>query len=256
MAVTSATVGPFDRFFKDVSSGLWTGLTRDELHGPLAGLLVILTLVAGIVDAVSILRLDYVFVANVTGNIIFIGLAFTGASGFTFLAPFFALTAFVCGAVVGGLLVKRPVPHRGKALRVAALVQLGDLLICTGIAAASGDRPSSAVRYLLLVLLGSGMGAKSSIVRSVNVPGLTTSVFTTTLTGLASDGPRGGWRQPQFRIRVVAAILLFAGALAGAVLVLQTSLWCPLALASAVLIVVAWGAQRASAVKASWTTSK
>jgi uncharacterized membrane protein YoaK (UPF0700 family) len=97
------------------------------------------------------------------------------------------------------------------------------------------------------------MGVKSSIVRRVNLPGLTTSVFTTTLTGLASDGFGGGWRDAQFRIRILATFAFVVGAVAGALLVTQTSLWWPLALASAVLLATAWWASRASAVSASWT---
>ena len=61
---------------------VWVGLTNDPVHGPLAGILTILTVIAGLVDATSLLRLDRVFVANVTGSVIFIGLALVGARGF------------------------------------------------------------------------------------------------------------------------------------------------------------------------------
>jgi uncharacterized membrane protein YoaK (UPF0700 family) len=236
--------------------GVWSALIRDERHGPLPGLLVLLTAVSGIVDAISILRLDRVFVANITGNIIFIALALTGARGFSILAPLLALTGFVGGAAVGGVTVGRTVLHRGRALRTASIVQLADLITCTGIALCAGDHPAASVRYLLIVVLASGMGFKSAIVRRVNVPGLTTSVFTSTLTGLASDGPGGGWRDVHFRIRGLAAAALFIGAAAGAALLLHTALWCPFGLASALLVVITWGAHRASAVTAPWTTSR
>ena len=49
--------------------------------GPLPELLLTLTLVTGIVDAVSILALGRVFVANMTGNVVFAGFAITGAPG-------------------------------------------------------------------------------------------------------------------------------------------------------------------------------
>ena len=217
-------------------------------------MLVLFTVVTGIVDATSILRLGHVFVANITGSIIFVGIALAGAKGFSVPAPLLALAAFVGGAVVGGLLVGSPVPHRARALRTAAFVQLADMTACTGVVAATGDHPSSAIRYLLIVLLASGMGAKSSIVRRVGVPGLTTSVFTTTLAELASDGPAGGWKDTKFRVRVLAAFALFAGAVAGALLVLNTALWCPVGAASVVLLATAWWTNRASAVTAPWTT--
>ena len=48
---------------------------RDEAHGPLPALLLALTVPAGVVDATSILRLGGVFVATMTGNLVFLGLS-------------------------------------------------------------------------------------------------------------------------------------------------------------------------------------
>ena len=47
----------------------------DEKHGPLPALLLLLTIVTGLVDAASILALGRVFVANMTGNVVFVGFA-------------------------------------------------------------------------------------------------------------------------------------------------------------------------------------
>jgi len=44
-------------------------------HGPLPALLLVLTVVTGVVDAVSILRLGRVFVANMTGTAAALGAA-------------------------------------------------------------------------------------------------------------------------------------------------------------------------------------
>jgi hypothetical protein len=52
-------------------------------HGPLPALLLLLTIVTGLVDAVSILALGRVFVANMTGNVVFIAFALAGAPGFS-----------------------------------------------------------------------------------------------------------------------------------------------------------------------------
>ena len=45
--------------------------------------MLVLTVVTGVVDAVSILSLGRVFVANMTGNVVFVGFAIAGASGFS-----------------------------------------------------------------------------------------------------------------------------------------------------------------------------
>jgi uncharacterized membrane protein YoaK (UPF0700 family) len=49
--------------------------------GSLPLLLVVMTVVTGIVDAVSYLALGHVFVANMTGNVVFLGFALAGAGG-------------------------------------------------------------------------------------------------------------------------------------------------------------------------------
>jgi hypothetical protein len=53
-----------------------------------------LTVVTGIVDAVSILSLGRVFVANMTGNVVFIGFALARAPGFSLSASLSALVGF------------------------------------------------------------------------------------------------------------------------------------------------------------------
>ena len=75
---------------------------RAGRHGPLPPLLLGLTTVTGLVDAFSYLLLGHVFVANMTGNVVFLGFALVGATGFSIPASLVALGSFVCGAVIGG----------------------------------------------------------------------------------------------------------------------------------------------------------
>jgi hypothetical protein len=60
-------------------------------HRRLPALLVGLTVVTGLVDAVSYLALGHVFVANMTGNIVFLGFALAGAPGLSAPASLAAL---------------------------------------------------------------------------------------------------------------------------------------------------------------------
>jgi hypothetical protein len=53
-------------------------MTADRSDEPLPALLVCLTVVTGLVDAFSYLRLGHVFGANVTGNVVFLGFALAG----------------------------------------------------------------------------------------------------------------------------------------------------------------------------------
>src|SRR5437867_4505398 len=49
--------------------------SAEDPHGPLSPLLLRLTVVTGLVDAFSYLVLGRVFVANMTGNVVFLGFA-------------------------------------------------------------------------------------------------------------------------------------------------------------------------------------
>jgi uncharacterized membrane protein YoaK (UPF0700 family) len=79
-------------------------------HGPLPALLVTLTVVTGVVDAVSYLALGHVFVANMTGNVVFVGFALAGAPGLSAPAALAALGAFLLGALAGGRIAVRCSP--------------------------------------------------------------------------------------------------------------------------------------------------
>src|SRR5207244_13159687 len=77
-------------------------LIADPAHGPLPALMLLLTVLTGVVDAVSILSLGRVFVANMTGNVVFIGFGLAGASGFSLSPSLSALGGFLVGGRRGG----------------------------------------------------------------------------------------------------------------------------------------------------------
>src|ERR1700689_5475508 len=79
---------------------------RTDHFGPLPPLLVAMTVVTGLVDSFSYLLLGHVFVANMTGNVVFLGFAVVGASGFSIAASLVALVSFGLGSVVGGRIVQ------------------------------------------------------------------------------------------------------------------------------------------------------
>jgi uncharacterized membrane protein YoaK (UPF0700 family) len=218
----------------------WRGIGE----GPLPGLLLGLTVVTGVVDAVSYVALGHVFVANMTGNVVFLGFALAGAHGLSATASIVALAAFLAGALAGGRLVVATGPHRGRQL-VAVSSAAGSLLVLAAIAAAVVGQPvSHAARYALIVPLALAMGGQNAMARRLAVPDLTTTVLTMTLTGVAADsriaGGSGG--HPGRRLLAVAAML--TGALIGALLVLQVNLVLPIALAALLVEAIAITASR------------
>src|ERR1700734_3490420 len=83
-----------------------------------------LTVVTGLVDSVSILRLGRVFVANMTGNVVFVGFAVAGAPGFALGASLVALAGFLVGAAGGGHLAGRYGHDRAALLLATAFAEL------------------------------------------------------------------------------------------------------------------------------------
>jgi hypothetical protein len=93
--------------------GPWAG----SGYGPLPSLLLMLTVVTGVVDSVSYLAFGHVFVANMTGNVVFLGFALAGASGLSAPASLAAMGAFLLGALAGGRIATSSQEHRGRHLR-------------------------------------------------------------------------------------------------------------------------------------------
>src|ERR1700749_4386690 len=106
--------------------------------GPLSEMLLALTLVTGLVDAVSILALGRVFVANMTGNVVFAGFALAGAPGFSLGASLFALAGFLVGAYLGGRMTAKVGHDHALHLRAATACEFTLVAAALVLAAASG----------------------------------------------------------------------------------------------------------------------
>ena len=91
-------------------------MSDERAHGPLPVLLVGLTIVTGLVDAFSYLSLGHVFVANMTGNVVFLGFGLAGVGGISLVASLVAILAFALGAAAGGRWSQRRPPHRATYL--------------------------------------------------------------------------------------------------------------------------------------------
>src|ERR1700690_419054 len=69
-----------------------------------------LTVVTGLVDAVSFLSLGRVFTANMTGNIVLLAFATAHVSGLSISRSLTAVLAFLVGAILGGRVMARATP--------------------------------------------------------------------------------------------------------------------------------------------------
>jgi uncharacterized membrane protein YoaK (UPF0700 family) len=226
----------------------WTG----SGHGPLPPLLVLLTVVTGLVDAVSYVALGHVFVANMTGNVVFLGFALAGAPGLSVWAALAAVGAFLAGALAGGRIAAQFAAHRGKLLRYATATSAPLVVTAVLIAALAGQPVSAGPRYALIVTLAAAMGIQNAVARRLAVPDLTTTVLTLTLTGLAADSKLAGGPGGHPARRLVAVAAMFTGALIGALLVVHVDLILPLALAASLMGVTGLVTQRVAYDDAGW----
>ena len=210
-------------------------------HGPLPVLLVGLTVVTGLVDAFSYLSLGHVFVANMTGNVVFLGFGLAGVGGIAIDASLVAVLAFSLGAFAGGRWALRRAPHRGHLLSAATATQAA-LVAGAAVVAQTAGVWGSAARLTLIGLLAVAMGGQNAVARRLAVPDLTTTVLTMTVTGLVADAT--SWAVRARRLVPIAAML--CGALAGGALLRWVSVAAPLWLAVALLACCAAAARAAT----------
>ncbi|GAB2718651.1 YoaK family protein [Kitasatospora kifunensis] len=226
-----------------------------DRHGPLPPLLLALTVASGMIDAVSYLTLGHVFVANMTGNVVFLGFALAGAPGFSVAASLTALTAFSLGALLGGRLLAE-LSHRGRALLRGAATEtllLAAAAVLLTVEPVTTLGQSSSSRYLTIAVTAVAMGLQNAIVAVLSVPDLTTTVLTRTITGLFADPAGSGrWDEATGR-RLLSALTLGLGAVAGALLVLHTNQSASLAVPAALAAAVTVRALRSARSVAAWT---
>ena len=228
-------------------------MISDPKQGPLPVLLIALTVVTGLVDAVSILSLGRVFVANMTGNVVFIGFALAGAPGFSLSASLFALGGFLVGAFAGGVVIARTSSDRARLFLVAVALELSLLGSAVAVAQAAPVPYDGPVRDGLAALIAIGMGIQNAAARRLAVPDLTTTVLTMTLTGMAAD-IRAHNRATLTR-RLLAVVAMLAGAVLGAVLVDRVRPSAALEVAAGLLAVVTLAGVMAMRGQGAWRST-
>jgi uncharacterized membrane protein YoaK (UPF0700 family) len=202
----------------------------------LVGALLILTAVTGLIDAVSYLRMGHVFVANMTGNVVFLGFALQPGSGLSLPASAVAIGGFLVGALAGGRLAVHLADRPTAWLRAAFTTQATILAVVTllgglGVLSYTGHRA-----LLTIAVLGAGFGLQNATVRHLAAPDLTTTVLTLTLTGLAADSHLAGGPGARPHRRLGSILAMLTGAAVGTILLRIANPTTVIALATALVI--------------------
>jgi uncharacterized membrane protein YoaK (UPF0700 family) len=209
-------------------------------YRPLRWMLLTLTGVTGLIDAVSYLGLGHIFTANMTGNVVLLGFALAGAGQTSIVSSLLSLTAFLLGALGGGRLARILEDSGNRWIVSALVVEVACVGAAAGTCALLGTSPDSRSGALIVILLALAMGIRNATVRRLAIPDLTTTVLTLTLTGLAADTQLSGAHRATIGWRVGAAVAMFVGAAVGAVL-LRMGLTLPLVAAVGVLAAITLG---------------
>ncbi len=147
--------------------------------------LIFLCLSAGIVDVIGYLSLGHVFTANMTGNIVLLGIAAGSSLQLTALHSIIALSGFVLGVllavVVGGKHEKTFWP---KAVTRIFIIEVMILLL---FALMTIFPYTQGAYFMLIILLSMAMGMQTAAARKLNVAGISTTVLTSTLANLFED---------------------------------------------------------------------
>ncbi|MGV9709982.1 YoaK family protein [Gordonia sp. NPDC003424] len=204
-------------------------------------LMVALTFVTGLVDAGGYLGLDKVFVGNMTGNVVILGMGAAGADGLPVLGPALALGTFIFGAGVAGLSMRSS--PSGWSTRLTAVAAFSVLLVAITAILIGFTAADSAAGVVAAAITACAMGMQAAVARKVGVADVTTVVVTSTITVWAVDMFAKPSRATILNRRIAAIVAILLGALVGALLI-QIALWLVFAVAAGIGgVVVAAGAR-------------
>jgi uncharacterized membrane protein YoaK (UPF0700 family) len=181
-------------------------------------LMMTLTVVTGALDAVGYLGLDRVFTGNMTGNVVILGMGVAADEGLPVVGPLFALIGYVGGAAIVGRIIRGR--SRGWSNVVTVVMGVNAVVLAAVgtaflLAPVAGHSPAGIAAAATIAVV---MGSQASTARFLAVTDMTTVVVTSTITSYASETLFKGGLVWFTNRRLWAVVAIFAGALAGGLL--------------------------------------
>ena len=214
----------------------WTPLRQRD------GLVVVLTLVTGAIDAIGLLSLGGVFTSVMTGNMVLLGVAVGEHDAAIAFHTGVAFIAYVMGSYLGAHVAGHAEGENHvwpRAIVNALGIELAILVIFGTWWEVVGAQPSTTVAYCLLALNAVALGIQSSAVLRFGISGLSTTYLTGTLTQFIAGLTK---RHEPIQARSVLILLaLIGGGAAGASAALDAPRLAPLVPIGALAIVVVGG---------------
>jgi len=167
-----------------------SGLLSSPTTAARDAMLVSLSLAAGCVDALGFLALGHVFVANMTGNTVLLGLAIGRWEWGAALRALTALVGFIGGVAAGATILDQDREAREAWPPIVTLALALELLVLITFALGwirAAPQPAGEATYVLICLSSLAMGVQSTAVRRLGIPGVATTYITGTLTNLTEE---------------------------------------------------------------------
>jgi len=213
-------------------------MTRSR-HGAVRdGLLVLLTLTTGAVDASCFLHLGNVFSSVITGNLVLLGVAAATQSASLAIHSGVALAGYSAGVLIGAPIATRRA-RGGETWPLSVSVTLvAEFCVLAAFSVGwelTGGRPGSTAQVLLIAALAVAMGIQSAAVRQLG--GMSTTYLTGTLTAVVTELVTRD-RGPGFARSVGVLAAIVSGAAVGGLVAEHAPAWLPAAIMTPLAVVV------------------
>jgi uncharacterized membrane protein YoaK (UPF0700 family) len=213
-------------------------MTRSR-HGAVRdGLLVLLTLTTGAVDASCFLHLGNVFSSVITGNLVLLGVAAATQSASLAIHSGVALAGYSAGVLIGAPIATRRA-RGGETWPLSVSVTLvAEFCVLAAFSVGwelTGGRPGSTTQVLLIAALAAAMGIQSAAVRQLG--GMSTTYLTGTLTAVVTELVTRD-RGPGFARSVGVLAAIVSGAVVGGLVAEHAPAWLPAAIVTPLAVVV------------------
>jgi uncharacterized membrane protein YoaK (UPF0700 family) len=202
------------------------------------GLLVLLTLTTGAVDASCFLHLGNVFSSVITGNLVLLGVSAATQSASLAIHSGVALAGYSAGVLIGAPIATRRA-RGGETWPLSVSVTLvAEFCVLAAFSVGwelTGGRPGSTAQVLLIAALAVAMGIQSAAVRQLG--GMSTTYLTGTLTAVVTELVTRD-RGPGFARSVGVLAAIVSGAVVGGLVAEHAPAWLPAAIMTPLAVVV------------------
>jgi uncharacterized membrane protein YoaK (UPF0700 family) len=159
--------------------------------------LALLSFAAGSMDALAFFDLGQVFPSAMTGNTALLGLELGRGNLMDAMRPFLAFAGFVGGASIASAWVESPFSGRSTSRMVWRLLTIEVCILAVfAVWRISDEAVGNPALYGLIIIASAAMGIQSVAARLVDRFGISTVVFTSTLTAIVATSLRAVVKPP------------------------------------------------------------